>query len=256
MGKIKDRTNEERINKQGLIMKIIRYGGAKDIDVEFKDGTIIKNREYGDFKKGTIKNLCHPEVFDFGFISEGKYDSRVHGEITIEYQRWIDMIRRCYDAYYINEKLTYKDVTICEEWSNFQVFAEWYNENKWSDELLLSPDKDILCHNQSKVYSPETCLLVDQRINKLFTKCDKVRGLYPVGVFYEKDSKKFISQIGIDKKHKHLGRFNTPEEAFFAYKSFKENCIKEVAWEYFNKYPNFPYKLLQAMYEYKVLIND
>ena len=35
-----DRTGEERINNQGLKMKIIKYVNRRDIDVEFEDGSI------------------------------------------------------------------------------------------------------------------------------------------------------------------------------------------------------------------------
>ena len=53
-------------------------------------------------------------------------------------------------------------------------------------------------------------------------------------------------------RHK-IGRFDTPEEAFYAYKQFKENYIKEVADEYKD---SIPQKLYEAMYRYEVEIDD
>ena len=51
----------------------------------------------------------------------------------------------------------------------------------------------------------------------------------------------------------YLGNFSTPEEAFLIYKNFKENHIKEVA----NMYKRLiPIKLYEAMYKYKIEIND
>ena len=47
--------------------------------------------------------------------------------------------------------------------------------------------------------------------------------------------------------------FNTPQEAFQAYKKFKENYIKQVADEY-KEY--IPQKLYEAMYNYEVEIGD
>ena len=44
-----------------------------------------------------------------------------------------------------------------------------------------------------------------------------------------------------------------PEEAFRAYKQFKEDYIKQVADEYKDKIPQ---KLYDAMYNYKVDITD
>ena len=47
MGKI-DRTGEERVNNDGLLMKIINYNKYNDIDVLFlESGYIAKNKNYG-----------------------------------------------------------------------------------------------------------------------------------------------------------------------------------------------------------------
>ena len=51
-----DRLGETRMMKCGMKATIIRYGGATDIDVRFEDGTVVKNRWYGNFKKGEIAN--------------------------------------------------------------------------------------------------------------------------------------------------------------------------------------------------------
>ena len=56
------------------------------------------------------------------------------------------------------------------------------------------------------------------------------------------------------KKHRHhIGNYHTEEEAFCAYKKFKEEYIKCVANEYKDLIPN---KLYKAMMEYEVEIND
>ena len=45
------------LQKNGQIMTIIAYRNAVDLDVQFEDGTIVKNKQYDKFKKGQIKNL-------------------------------------------------------------------------------------------------------------------------------------------------------------------------------------------------------
>ena len=50
------RFDETRMMSCGIEATIIRYGGATDIDVRFKDGIIVKNRTYDAFKKGNIDN--------------------------------------------------------------------------------------------------------------------------------------------------------------------------------------------------------
>ena len=117
-------------------------------------------------------------------------------------------------------------------------------------------DKDIL-HKGNKIYSSNTCIFVPNRINVLFTNCKKTRGNYPIGVT-KNDNNRFRARCNIlDDNNKiksvHLGYFGTPEEAFNAYKIFKENYIKEVADEYKDKIPN---KLYEAMYNWRVDITD
>lgn len=51
----KDRTGEVNYNNQGLKMIIIAYRSAKDIDIQFEDNTILKNRSYKAFKIGSVK---------------------------------------------------------------------------------------------------------------------------------------------------------------------------------------------------------
>ena len=48
---------------------IIRYGNSKDIDVRFEDGAVVKNRGYGDFKKGEIAN---PNIKTFTEVRLGE----------------------------------------------------------------------------------------------------------------------------------------------------------------------------------------
>ena len=50
------RLNEAKMMNCGMKATIIRYGRYTDIDVRFEDGTVVKHRGYGDFKKGKIAN--------------------------------------------------------------------------------------------------------------------------------------------------------------------------------------------------------
>ena len=61
MSKFIDRTGEVNYNKQGEKMTIIRYGNAKDIDIQFEDGVVIYNRNYSDFKIGKVKHPLRRE---------------------------------------------------------------------------------------------------------------------------------------------------------------------------------------------------
>lgn len=254
MNKKFDRFGEININYQGREMKIINYINARHIDVEFiNSGYIVKNREYKEFEKGKIKDLYAPEIYGIGFLGE-KYSNK---DFPYFYKKWNGMIERCYSKNKIEKCPTYSECSVCEEWKSFSNFCEWcinYYYEIPNEEMHL--DKDILVKG-NKIYSPNTCIFTPQRINKLFLKHEKDRGNYVIGVSYNKNNNKFIARCNIDKnKRKQIGTFNTEIGAFQAYKEFKENYIKQVADEYKQKYPQFPKRLYEAMYNYVVEITD
>lgn len=120
-------------------------------------------------------------------------------------------------------------------------------------------DKDIFIKNNN-IYSPETCLIVPQRINQLFNKSkNNKKNNLPIGVFDNpnRSGVGYCARCRIYENEKsksvYLGLYNTPEEAFLVYKNFKENYIKQVADEYEKLIPRELYK---AMYEYEIEIDD
>lgn len=163
-------------------------------------------------------------------------------------------MERCYSEKLKKKYLTYAECTISDEWLNFQSFAKWYDENFYKvDGEVMCLDKDILIKG-NKIYSPETCVFVPDNINKLFIKRNVRRGSYPIGVHFNKSAKKYTAQChnGIGKQI-NLGRYDTPFEAFQAYKIYKEQIIKQMADAYKDKMPNEVY---EAMLKYEVDIND
>jgi hypothetical protein len=200
---------------------------------------------------------CSGLVCGIGISDDGKYQKWVNHKDTREYSMWLKMIARCYADY--NRQPTYDGCTVSDEFLYFQTFAEFYNQNKWTDELLLIPDKDILTHGKSKVYSRDTILFVDKFINTIFTRRQNHRGNLPIGVSerkYPSGTVKYVPVCNEYGKCIYLGTYFTPQEAFVKYKEEKERYIKEVANNYKNKYPKFPEKLYKAMMEYEVLEDD
>lgn len=253
------RIGETSINNKGEKMTIVKYSDANNISVKFDDETIVENVSYKSFRLGQIKNPNNPSVYNKGYLGQGKHKARDGNKSSRVYDAWHNMLTRCYNTKYQESKPTYIGCDVSEEFLNFQMFAEFYTNETWCDDLCLIPDKDILCHETSKIYSKETVLLVDARINSLFTKTDSIRGKYPIGVSF--DGTKYLSKCYTldcdgNKTVARLGRFDTPKEAFYTYKEFKEKYIKQVADEYKEKYKNFPNKLYDAMYSYEVLITD
>lgn len=246
-GEIKNRVGEIYKDNCGEDFVVIAMKNNKDIDIQFKDGTILKNRQMYNIKKGAIKNPNRPSVCEVGYIGIGNHITYTGKIETKKGMYWRAMIKRSYDK--INP--TYDDVIVCDEWHNFQNFAQWYENNyKLENMKEWHLDKDILIKG-NKIYSPETCCFVPREINSLFTKRKKLRGDCPIGVC--KEGNKYIAKLNKIDGVKKSSRHNTPEEAFQAYKTEKEKYIKEVAekWK-----PNLDPRVYEAMYKYEVEITD
>lgn len=253
-----DRIGKRNYNTFGSEMVITDYRKANDIDVYFPQyDWIAKNTRYDVFKNGNIKCPYEPRIYGIGYLSEGKYKGSENCKKTRVYDTWYGMLERCYDEKLHKKHPTYIGCEVCEEWHNFQNFAEWYEENYYEIEgERMCLDKDILVkHN--KVYSPETCVFVPQAINKLFTKRDNDRGKCPIGVSpFKNKYRAYYSLYNFEKNKsewKHLGYYDNQEKAFEIYRYYKEKNIKEVADYYKNKIPE---KLYNGMYNYIVEITD
>lgn len=248
-----NRMGEKYLTNEGYIAEIIDYISAINITVLLKDEfkTVLYNIRYGHLKEGRVKNPNYRRIAEVGYFGVGEYKSRVNGKMSKGYDVWKHMIQRCYDSKTQEKYPTYRGVTVCDEWHNFQNFAEWYDKN-YKPEYMLDwhLDKDILC-GSCKIYSPETCCFVPAEINSLFTKRQNFRGDYPIGA--NKQLHKYLSKILRYGKQVRLGSYKTPEEAFQAYKVAKEQYIKEVAEEWKDR---IDYKVYEAIYNHEVKITD
>lgn len=239
-------------------MRIVEYTSHNNVVVEFQDAYKGRTRiEYGNFKSGKTKNPYHTEVYGVGMVGT-KYPVTKDGKTTKEYVAWNNMLKRCFDKNLKSKHYTYQDVCCCEEWLFYENFYEWVhsqdNFEKWSIGEKWSLDKDILLKG-NKIYAPNTCCLIPQNVNKLFTKRNAHRGDLPIGVTRRKD--KYIAQCDnpITNKKEHLGMHYTSKSAFQAYKKRKENIIKQVAeFEYLNG--NITKQCYEAMLSYEVEITD
>lgn len=244
-----DRTGETCTNNYGSKMKIINYRNKDDISVLFEEQNYIKNNvKYRAFILGNVKSPYDKSVYGVGFIGEGKYSHKEHPKI---YNTWSNMIQRCYSSDFHKKQSSYLECEVCKKWHNFQLFAEWYEDNIYDFNGELELDKDVLNKN-NKIYSPDTCVFVPKDINMLLVKANTIRGEYPIGVSLYR-GKRFKASITINNKSIHLGYFNSSLLAHEAYKKAKKEYIHSKADEYYRIIPD---KLYNALKQYDVEIND
>ena len=232
---------------------IIDYNGCKNVTVMFYNPPYVTKCTMGNLLTGRVANPYFPRVYGVGYIGVGKYSTKDKDV----YKLWVRLMERTNCATFKSRNPSYLDTSICDEWLNFQNFAEWceqqpsfrVKDNKGNSYQL---DKDILVKG-NKVYSTETCCFVPQSINVLLTKNDAKRGKFPIGVNFVESVGKYYAQvnrIGLDRG---LGYYETSEEAFEAYKQAKESYIKEVAEKWRGKIDD---RVYEALMNWEIHIDD
>ena len=247
------RLGEESINYQGNVMKIVEYKNTNNIIVEFQDNYKTRvHTAYREFQNGRVRNPYYKEIYNVGMIGS-KYSAK-----TPEYKLWYSILTRCFDEKYKDREPTYNDATCCEEWLLFENFYEWLhsqpNFDKWLHNEGWAIDKDILIKG-NKMYSPVTCCLVPRSVNSLFIKRTRYRGELPIGVIQYCNKFRARCENTLIGKRVHLGLYNTSQEAFDAYKQYKESLIKDIAQIELDQ-GNITKQCYNAMMNYIVEITD
>lgn len=203
-------------NNQGSQYTIVSAPDYRNIKIKFNDSygheMIVRLQR---ISTGEIKNPWFPSVLGVGFVGVGKY-----GYNDVEAMKlWKGAITRSHCKRTKERQPCYSGVSITKDWHNFQNFAKWFYEQPYY-EKGYQLDKDILIRG-NKVYSPDTCCLVPQEINKIFIdKHDRNRGL-PRGIRKTRCGNKYTAKA----VQKHVGTFSTIEEANKACKAARNNQI-------------------------------
>lgn len=163
-------------------------------------------------------------INDAAYITMPTIDGKKH--ICPFYKIWRGMIQRTYSKKFQVKHTTYKACMVADEWLLFSNFRAWAQTQDWEGKEI---DKDIL-YTGNKLYSPRTCIFVPQQINVLLTARGRDTGKWPVGVYFHKNTKKFMARCkngGLESVF--LGYFNDPEDAYLAYCKFKSDEVRRIA---------------------------
>ena len=232
-------------NNQGELMIIVNENGSMDIDVLFpKYNWVSKHNQMSNFKKGVLRCPYSKTICNKGYIGEGVHKTWENGEKTKAYRCWTQMLTRCYNEKSKAKRSTYMDCEVCDEWLNFQNFAQWYSEHYYevdNDKMCL--DKDIVV-KKNKIYLPQTCIFVPNRINVFFLNNAKNRNDLPLGLYY-RNGKTITSRV--------TGRKTTVEEGFLLYKRHKEEELISLIRSYGNQ---IPLRVQNIILNYKIEITD
>lgn len=150
----------------------------------------------------------------------------------IAYRKWQAMLSRCYSDGYHSLNPSYVGCNVCDEWLIFSNFKRWFDLN-YVDGWDLDKDIKII---GNKTYSPDACIFVPACVNSLILGMTGFKNGLPSGVEFYKDKpfNNYRVRPRIDGKKKHIGYFDTIEEAHSAYIKVKNDEILRKC----NQYPS------------------
>ena len=221
----RERLGEERLNKQGCLMKIVEYNKSSDIIVEFQDKRKAQIKStYKEFVKGSIKNHYHPTIYGVG-MRGNKYPARPNGKVCREYYTWKNMLYKCYSEEYKEKYNTHHEAVCCEEWLCYENFYEWIHKQSNAENFLRGNNWILnrkIIDKDNEIYSPDYCCLVPQNVHRLFMEQD-------------------------------LNMEYATESVLQKYKEYKEKQIKKVAQEEFAN-GNISEQCYNAMMKYEITL--
>lgn len=161
-----------------------------------------------------------------GYTSEGKQIQQKVWQCPI-YSCWKDMIRRTTSE---DRVIWYEDCGVASEWLRFSNFRSWALP-RFCEGLQL--DKDIII-KANNTYSEQTCEFVPTYLNNIFRVVRKGLDL-PIGVTLKcnKGCKPFYrASISINNRHKHIGHFDNPLLAHWAWLEHKVGAVEDLLKRY------------------------
>jgi len=216
-------------NEGGSVV-VVEYRGYSDISVMHLDANKhISKTQGGRLRNGEVKNPFWPSAMGIGYIGVGPHAAHDESKQSKAYSVWMAMLNRCYSKAFHMTDPTYSECTVCSEWHNFQVFAEWFSNKPHSDIAGFEIDKDLI-ELGNKEYGPHGCSLVPKFINTLLVDRRNKRGDLPQGV--KSHGKGFSASFSANGKRVHLGTYATIDAAQSEYASRKQEYVRQTAEEY------------------------
>lgn len=251
----KDRTGEENYNYQGCLMKIVEYTNTSNMIIEFQDEYRYRVKtNISNFLTGKINNLFFKSYYNVGYLGDYKGKGNICSRKA--FSVWRSMMERCYSESSKKYK-TYglNGVIVCNNWHCYTNFEDWYDSHYYEiDNEIMCIDKDIISNN--KIYSPETCIIIPEKINEMFVGIHKIyKNDLPNGISLTKNNK-YRTRIKENKKEIFLGIFDNVNNAILAYKKEKLRYMISVIESYEGKIPKNIYNLILSSWYLKQLKKD
>lgn len=223
-----------RTNNDGDIL-VLDIVNAFKVRVLFLEYPCEKWVRASNILIGGIRNPIRPNVCGVGYLGIGSHRAKINYQPNPVHQVWHDMLKRVYRPRTPTEKRAYDGTSVHPHWHNFQNFADWYQSKTCLiSEVRWHLDKDLLIPG-NRVYGPETCCVIPDHVNELFTDHAVARGSLPLGV--ARHGNRFQANISESGQNRRIGTYPTIREAQLAYWSAKFHVIRQAALTYWNYIP-------------------
>lgn len=227
---------QETIDKYlGKVFPSNNYGDVEVIEVLEGSKLKVKFLNTGNIRVYDTVSVTRKEMRDveaFPVYTTGIQDIKgylVKGQPKPkDYSVWNGVRQRCYNLNCRGSLPTYEGCTMSDDFLVFSKFKEWYNNQIGCDQEDWHIDKDLLVKG-NKVYSAETCVLLPKQINSAIVIHNRGSNNFPMGVIYNSTKTRYRARIQRKEGWESLGTYDTPEEAFYAYKPVKEAYVKSIA---------------------------
>ena len=216
--------------KLGGEVEIVEYISCTKVKYKFIGYNDIYLATYPAIINGNLRNKMSTSVCGVGYLGIGAHKTKIGEVHSNSYEVWRGMLRRCYDKKYKEKHPSYDGCSVADAWHNYQVFANWYEEQKSNGHLHegWELDKDIL-KKGNKIYSTDTCCFIPNEVNSCLVLRGNDRGKSSLGVRKYKTG--FMARVmqnsaGTGRIAKN---FKTEREAFLWYSQEKERVLHYLA---------------------------
>lgn len=159
---------------------IQEYVDTHHVVIRFVLTNTVKTVRVNKAYTGSVKDPYYPSVFGTGYLGVGEFPAYINSKPTSAYLCWSSMLNRCYNPNKPARYKIYDDCSVCKDWLNFQVFAEWFTHNNIKGYDL---DKDVLATTKTgKVYSPSTCCFISHKVNAIQANAKNYTFIDPSGI--------------------------------------------------------------------------
>lgn len=212
--------------QNGELLEVLNYVNATKVLVQFIDRKSPPFYAHiGNLRKGKYKNKFYPSLFGAGFEGIGNFSFK---EDKFAVNSWRGIIQRAFSKLEKDQRPNTVDVTIHEDWCNFQKFAEWAVCQKGYGKYKFEIDKDLIVLGNSH-YSPDFCCYLPREIN---TRLPKRYGSFDKVYYYsDKNRYKAFYTDSSGKKKSIIG--STYSEVSMTRKILVNKMIKDISEKYF-----------------------